>query len=68
MSINSIEFASLRDPQEMRDWLHDNNCPEHIARRVIEQRTKQPGFRPAAQAHPLVDTTLRDKVVAGGLF
>jgi len=68
MSISSIEFASLRDPQEMRDWLHANGCPEHLAQRVVERRTQMPGFKPAAQAQPVAEPNFRDKIVAGGLF
>ena len=68
MSFNSIEFASLRDPQEMRAWLADNGCPANLADRVIERRTQTPGFKPAAQAQPVADTNLHDKIVVGGLF
>ena len=65
MSSNSIEFAALRNEGEMRSWLADNGCPEHLASRVIERRTKTPGFKPA-QAQPVAD--LKDKVRAGGIL
>lgn len=65
MNGNNIEFAALRNEGEMRSWLADNGCPQHLAARVIERRTKMPGFKPA-QEQP--DTDLRQKVRAGGIF
>lgn len=64
---NNTEFASLRNPSEMRAWLADNGCPEKLAARVIERRTKMPGFKPA-QEQPVVETDYRQKVLAGGIL
>jgi hypothetical protein len=61
MSTNSIEFAALRNEGEMRAWLADNGCPEHIATRMIERRT---GFNPA-QAET---STIKDKVRAAAIL
>ena len=65
MSSNNVEFATLRNAGEARAWLADQGCPEHLALRVLEQRSKQPGFTPA-QAQP--DTDVLAKVRAGGIF
>lgn len=65
MNGNNIEFAALRNEGEMRSWLADNGCPEHIASRVIERRTKTPGFKPA---QPVADSDYRYKVRAGGIL
>jgi hypothetical protein len=67
MSSNNIEFASLRNPTEMRAWLANNGCPAQLAARVIERRTQMPSFKPIL-AQPVVDTDLREKVRAGGIF
>ena len=64
---NNTEFASLRSPSEMRAWLADNGCPEKLAARVIERRTKMPGFKPA-QEQPVAETDYRHKVLAGGIL
>jgi len=64
MSSNNSEFATLRNEGEMRAWLADNGCPAHLASRVIEQRTKMPGFK-MAQAQP--DADVLAKVRAGGI-
>jgi len=66
-SHNSIEFAALRNEGEMRSWLADNGCPEHLAARVIERRTQMLGFKPA-QVQPVVDSDYRYKVRAGGIL
>jgi hypothetical protein len=67
MSNNNVEFAALRNEGEMRSWLADNGCPEHLTSRVIERRTNLPGFKPA-QAQPVVDSDYRYKVRAGGIL
>ena len=67
MSSNNVEFASLRNPSEMRAWLADNGCPDRLAARVIERRTQMPNFKPA-QEQPVADTDYRYKVRAGGIL
>jgi hypothetical protein len=64
MSSNNSEFASLRNPAEMRAWLDEQGCPAHLASRVIEKRTQMPGYKPA-QEQPVVDVLA--KVRAGGI-
>ncbi len=67
LSNHNTEFASLRNPSEMRSWLADNGCPEQLASRVIERRTNTPGFKPA-QEQPVADNDYRHKVLAGGIL
>jgi hypothetical protein len=64
---NNTEFASLRNPSEMRAWLADNGCPDKLAERVVERRTKMPGFKPA-QEQLVADSDYRHKVRAGGIL
>jgi len=64
---NNSEFASLRNPAEMRAWLADNGCPDQLAARVIERRMKTSGFKPAV-TQPVDDADLREKIRAGGMF
>ena len=66
MSNNNVEFAALRNEGEMRSWLADNGCPDKLAARVIERRTKMPGFKP--EQEPVADTDYRHKVRAGGIL